>query len=111
MNPKVSYSELRKRYRPSLAQASPQRDEKKAHEQILKRMSFLSPTPSLKSLKDHIGAFQTVKKEENKEKHRSQVTKGRVRNLIHACFYLENEDKQQNKGGGVKDVERDLFIE
>lgn len=39
------------------------------------------------------------------------MTKGRVRNLIHACFYLENEDRQQNKGGGVRDVERDLFIE
>jgi len=56
-------------------------------------MSFLSPTPSLKSLRAHIGNFQTVKKEENQEKHKSQVTKGRVRNLIHACFYLENEDR------------------
>jgi hypothetical protein len=71
----------------------------------------MSPTPSLKDLKSHIGAFQTVKKEENLEKQRSQVTKGRVRNLIHACFFLENEDRLENKGGGLKDVERDLFIE
>jgi hypothetical protein len=73
--------------------------------------SFLSPTPSLKDLKDHIGAFQTIKKELNQEKHRSQVTKGRVRNLIHACFFLENEDRLENKGGGIKDVERDMLIE
>jgi hypothetical protein len=71
----------------------------------------MSPTPSLKDLKGHIGAFQTVKKEENQEKHRSLVTKGRVRNLIHACFFFENEDRLENKGGGIKDVERDLFIE
>jgi hypothetical protein len=55
--------------------------------------------------------FQTIKKELNQEKHRSQVTKGRVRNLIHACFFLENEDRLENKGGGIKDVERDMFIE
>jgi hypothetical protein len=52
----------------------------------------------------------------NQEKHRSQVTKGRVRNLIHACFYLENEDRLEGKApgagsGGIKDVERDLLIE
>ena len=34
-----------------------------------------------------------------------------MRNLIHACFFLENEDRLENKGGGLKDVERDLFIE
>ena len=45
------------------------------------------------------------------EKRRSQVTKGRVRNLIHACFFLENEDKLENRAGGIKDVERDLLIE
>ena len=39
------------------------------------------------------------------------MTKGRVRNLIHACFFLENEDRLENKGGGIKDVERDLLIE
>ena len=39
------------------------------------------------------------------------MTKGRVRNLIHACFFLENEDRLENKGGGLKDVERDLYIE
>ncbi len=34
-----------------------------------------------------------------------------MRNLIHACFYLENEDRFENKGGGLKDIERDMFIE
>lgn len=119
LNPKISYSELKKRYiSPSPANSTISPDALPSNNSSFKRMphrSFLSPTPSLRDLKDHMGTFQTIKKEMNQEKHRSQVTKGRVRNLIHACFYFENEDRLEAKapgaGGGLKDVERDLLIE
>lgn len=61
LNPKISYSELRKCFK----SPSPPQSTNNASFKKMAPRSFLSPTPSLKDLKDHIGAFQTVKKEIN----------------------------------------------
>jgi hypothetical protein len=66
LNPKISYSELKKRYiSPSPANnstipAAPDGLPTSSNQSSFKRMphkSFMSPTPSLKDLKDHMGTF------------------------------------------------------
>jgi len=62
LNPKVSYSDLRKLYKPT-SHLSKDKKLISNTSSINQKMSFLSPTPSLKSLRAHIGNFNTVKKE------------------------------------------------
>lgn len=63
LNPKVSYAELKRRFQSPSPMASSINNT--SFQNKVTHRSFLSPTPSLKDLKDHIGAFQTIKKELN----------------------------------------------
>ena len=39
------------------------------------------------------------------------MTRGRVKNLIHACFYLEKFDNNSQLKNGLLEFERDHYIE
>ncbi|CDW86001.1 UNKNOWN [Stylonychia lemnae] len=78
----------------------------------VKRQTFISPTPSIRdsSFKEHFDRYTMNTSTQEQSKQVTSVNRGKVKNLIHACLYLE-QDSKQNLKNGIHEFERDQYIE